>query len=70
MFGFSTSLKLHVSLFRPSKTIRTDSSAVARNQQLDTKRKKTEQEQRSRGNKKMATEKMIELDVVSSDEEF
>lgn len=70
MFSLSTSLKLHVSLFRPSKTIGTDSSAVARNQQPDTKRRKTEQEQRSCGNTKMATEKMIELDVVSSDDEF
>ncbi|XP_034680548.1 protein MCM10 homolog isoform X2 [Vitis riparia] len=55
---------------RPSTTIRTDSSAVARNQQPGTKRKKTEQEQPSSGKAKMATEKMIELEFVSSDEEF
>nr|CAN73626.1 hypothetical protein VITISV_026638 [Vitis vinifera] len=55
---------------RPSTTIRTDSSAVARNQQPGTKRKKMEQEQPSSGKAKMATEKMIELEFVSSDEEF
>lgn len=70
MGGLSTSLKIHLSKFRPSTTIRTDSSAVARNQQPGTKRKKMEQEQPSSGKAKMATEKMIELEFVSSDEEF
>ena len=70
MVGLSTSLKIHLSLFRPSTAVRKDSSAVARNHQHATKRKKTEQEQTVSGKAKMATERMIELDFVSSDEEF
>lgn len=47
-----------------------DSSAVIRNQQLNEKRKKTEEKQPLANITKQGTGKMIELDFVSSDEEF
>lgn len=47
-----------------------DSSAVIRNQQLNGKRNKTEKKQPLADITKQGTEKMIELDFVSSDEEF
>lgn len=63
-------LKVHLSLLRKSSTMKAESS-VMRNQQLDTKRKKTEQQGLGVVDKtKQNTGKLIELDFVSSDEEL
>jgi hypothetical protein len=63
-------LKVRLSLPRKSSTIKAESS-VMRNQQLDAKRKKTEQQGLGVVDKiKQNTGKLIELDFVSSDEEL
>ncbi|XP_024017400.1 protein MCM10 homolog [Morus notabilis] len=55
---------------RKSSSLNKDSSEVIRNQQLNTKRNKTEKEQTLADKTKQGTGKMIELDYVSSDEGF
>jgi hypothetical protein len=63
-------LKVHLSLLRKSSTMKAESS-VMRNQQLDAKRNKTEQQGQGVVDKtKQNTGKLIELDFVSSDEEL
>jgi hypothetical protein len=63
-------LKVHLSLLRKPSTMKAESS-VMRNQQLDAKRKKTEQQGQGVADKtKQYTGKLIELDFVSSDEEL
>lgn len=63
-------LKVHLSLLRKPSTMKAESS-VMRNQQLDAKRKKTEQQGLGVADKtKQYTGKLIELDFVSSDEEL
>ncbi|KAM6541644.1 hypothetical protein CsatB_006091 [Cannabis sativa] len=55
---------------RKASSLNTHSSEAMRNQQLNAKRNKTEKEQTSADKTKQGTEKMIELDFVSSDEEM
>ncbi|KAJ7967161.1 protein MCM10-like [Quillaja saponaria] len=55
---------------RKSSTTNVDSPSIIRNQHLDAKRKKTEQEEANADKTKDGMGKMIELDIVSSDEDI
>ncbi|KAL5561197.1 hypothetical protein UlMin_030944 [Ulmus minor] len=57
-------------LEKRKSTLNTDTSELIRNQQIHTKRNKTEKEQTTADINKQGTGKMIELDYVSSDEDI
>lgn len=65
----SVSLTIYLSNIRKSPTVKPDPSLVT-NQQADDKRRKTDQGQALADKTQKGTGKMIELDMVSSDEDF